>query len=189
MGITVLKNLLCAIFVTLFMATAASANTMVLLETDAGKIKVALEDKKAPKSVKNFLNYVKKGHYDGLIFHRVIKGFMIQGGGFNEHMSPKPAGKPIINEAFNGLKNKRGTLAMARKNDPNSATAQFFINTVNNTSLNYSPLNPGYAVFGKVVEGMDVVDKISNVPTGKFGPYGDVPSMPIHIIKVSVVSE
>ena len=151
----------------------------VELHTNHGLITVELDDAKAPKSVENFLAYVAKGHYDGTIFHRVIKGFMAQGGGFEEGMKQKPADAPIQNEANNGLKNDKYTLAMARTNAPHSATAQFFINTVTNDFLNFkseSPSGWGYAVFGKVVEGTDIVDKIGTVKTGR-GPGGhaDVP--------------
>ncbi|MBP2686138.1 MAG: peptidyl-prolyl cis-trans isomerase, cyclophilin type, partial [Deltaproteobacteria bacterium] len=146
---------------------------MVTLETSLGVIKVELYPDKAPVSVQNFLAYVKEGHYDGLIFHRVIRDFMIQGGGFTKEMKERGSKHPPIrNEADNGLSNDRGTLAMARTSVVDSATAQFFINVVNNDFLNHRSKTPqgyGYAVFGKVVEGMDVVDKIRAVPTGKAG--------------------
>ncbi len=155
---------------------------MVKLETTEGDIVIELDEKKAPKTVQNFLGYVEKGFYDGTIFHRVIKGFMIQGGGFTPDMVKKQTDPPIVNEANNGLKNDRGTVAMARTNDPDSATSQFFINLVNNDGLNYAgALNPGYTVFGKVVEGMEVVDKIANVKTGQKKGYGDVPMQTIEI--------
>jgi cyclophilin family peptidyl-prolyl cis-trans isomerase len=151
-------------------------NPVVLIETSMGNIQLELDKAKAPITVKNFLNYVEKGHYNGLLFHRVIKDFMIQGGGFEPGMKERPTGKPIPNEAFNGLSNTRGTIAMARTNDPDSATSQFFINTVDNSSkLDKSPRNPGYCVFGKVVEGMDVVDRIREVRTHSVGPHNDVP--------------
>jgi cyclophilin family peptidyl-prolyl cis-trans isomerase len=166
-------------------------NPVVLLETSMGNIKVELYPDKAPISVKNFLAYVKEGHYDGLVFHRVIRGFMIQGGGFTSDMKEKrPAHPPIKNEAGNGLKNERGTVAMARTGIVDSATAQFFINVVNNDFLNHannSPQGFGYAVFGKVIEGMDVVDKIRSVPTGNVRMFSDVPKEPVSILKASVV--
>lgn len=166
---------------------------VVLLETSKGTIKVELSPEKAPVSVKNFLAYVKEGHYDGLIFHRVIRDFMIQGGGFTKEMQEKrPAHPPIKNEAGNGLKNVRGTIAMARTNVVDSATAQFFINVVNNDFLDHvdeSPRGFGYAVFGKVIEGMDVVDKIRVVPTGRTSMFQDVPRDPVTILRATVLSE
>ncbi len=148
----------------------------VKLETTMGDIVVELDEAKAPVTVKNFLQYVNEGYYNGTIFHRVIKGFMIQGGGFTADMKQKEGHKPIINEGKNGLKNLRGTISMARTNDPDSATSQFFINHADNAFLDYSsPAQPGYAVFGKVVEGIEVVDKIANVKTAKAGYYADVP--------------
>ncbi|MGA0854128.1 MAG: peptidylprolyl isomerase [Luteolibacter sp.] len=146
----------------------APTSTKVRLKTNHGDIVLELNKDKAPVTVENFLTYVKKKHYDGTVFHRVINGFMIQGGGFESKDSTlveKSAGKPIVNEGKNGLKNTRGTIAMARTNDPNSAKAQFFINVQDNAMLDY-PNNGGYAVFGSVVEGMEVVDKIKAVPTG-----------------------
>ncbi|MEO7101603.1 MAG: peptidylprolyl isomerase [Luteolibacter sp.] len=149
-------------------APAAAKATKVRLKTNKGDIVLALDAEKAPITVANFLGYVKKKHYDGTVFHRVIDGFMIQGGGFaleGKSLVEKESGKGIKNEGQNGLSNDRGTIAMARTNDPDSATAQFFINVKDNAMLNY-PSNGGYAVFGKVVEGMDVVDKIKGVATG-----------------------
>jgi len=151
-----------------------------------GVIKIELDATKAPKSVENFLAYVKKGHYDRTIFHRVIPGFMIQGGGFEPGMSQKATDKPINNEANNGLKNDKYTLAMARTNDPHSATAQFFINVADNGFLNHTAPSAqgwGYAVFGKVVAGADVVDKIAAVKTGSRGFHGDVPKEDVVIEK------
>ena len=166
---------------------------MVILETSLGAIKVELYPDKAPISVKNFLAYVKEGHYDGLIFHRVIRDFMVQGGGFTKEMKERGSKHPPIkNEADNGLSNDRGTLAMARTSVVDSATAQFFINVVNNDFLNHrgkTPQGYGYAVFGKVVEGMDVVDKIRAVPTVNRGMFQDVPSTPVTINKATVVQE
>jgi len=172
-------------------APAAAANPRVLLETTKGKIVIELDAEKAPKTVKNFLDYVKAGFYNGTIFHRVIPGFMIQGGGFTADMTEKPTRPPIQNEADNGLKNERGTIAMARTPDPNSASSQFFINVAENKSLNHQSKTPqgwGYAVFGKVVEGMDVADAIVKVPTTTKGPYGDVPVQPIVLQKASIVA-
>ena len=169
---------------------AAAANPRVLLETSKGKIVLELNAGKAPKTVKNFLDYVKAGHYNGTVFHRVIPGFMIQGGGFTADMTQKPTRPSIQNEADNGLKNDRGTIAMARTPDPNSASSQFFINVANNAALNHTGKTErgwGYAVFGKVVEGMDVADAIVKVPTTTKGPYGDVPTQPIVIQKASVL--
>ncbi|MEN9975646.1 MAG: hypothetical protein RLZZ282_1652 [Verrucomicrobiota bacterium] len=147
---------------------APAKMAQVRLKTNQGTIVLELDSAKAPVTVENFLGYVKKKHYDGTVFHRVISSFMIQGGGFaltDGALVEKPSGKGIVNEGQNGLKNDRGTIAMARTNDPNSATAQFFINVVDNAMLNH-PNNGGYAVFGKVIEGMDVVDKIKESPTG-----------------------
>ena len=163
---------------------------MVKLETSMGDIEVELYNDKAPKSVANFLDYVKEGHYDGTIFHRVINGFMIQGGGFTADMKQKPTKSPIENEADNGLKNEAYTLAMARTQDPNSASAQFFINVKNNDFLNHTSKPPqgwGYAVFGKVIKGQGVVNKIKAVPTGRKGMFDDVPVEPVTIIKATVV--
>lgn len=170
-------------------ATAPDAAPKVLIQTSMGDITVELYPDKAPKSVENFLTYVKSGFYNGTVFHRVIANFMIQGGGFTSDLRMKKTRAPIAIESKNGLSNLRGTLAMARTMDPNSATAQFFINTVDNARLNYAgDANPGYAVFGKVISGMDVVDKIRAVPTGAQGPFaGDVPTKPVVIDKVSVV--
>ncbi|HEF4756213.1 peptidyl-prolyl cis-trans isomerase [Burkholderia multivorans] len=163
---------------------------MVELHTNHGVIKLELDAAKAPKTVENFLNYVKKGHYDGTVFHRVINGFMIQGGGFEPGMKQKSTDAPIDNEANNGLKNDKYTIAMARTNDPHSATAQFFINVNDNDFLNHSSPTPqgwGYAVFGKVVEGQDVVDKIKGVKTGNAGFHQDVPTDDVVIEKAVIV--
>ena len=162
----------------------------VALRTSAGDIVLELDSAKAPATVENFVAYVKAGHYDGTIFHRVIKDFMIQGGGFTADMQQKPTQAPVVNEADNGLKNRRGTVAMARTMDPNSATSQFFINTVDNGFLDHTGKNPrgwGYAVFGKVVEGMDVVDKIRAVKTTTKGPYADVPETVVQIQKATLL--
>jgi peptidyl-prolyl cis-trans isomerase B (cyclophilin B) len=171
-------------------ATAAT-NPRVELETNKGKIVLELDAAKAPKTVANFLEYVKSGHYDGTIFHRVIAGFMVQGGGFDTRMEQKPTRPPIENEADNGLKNSRGTVAMARTSDPHSASSQFFVNLVDNAFLNFKSKNAqgwGYTVFGRVVEGMDVVDAIAKIKTGPRGPFGsDVPNEGVQIIKATVL--
>lgn len=164
----------------------------VELETTMGNIVIELNQEKAPNTVANFLEYVKSGHYDGTIFHRVIDGFMIQGGGMDANMKEKSTTAPIQNEADNGLKNEVGTIAMARTSDPHSATAQFFINVKDNSFLNFSGKNPqgwGYAVFGKVTEGMDIVNKIKGVPTGKYGFHADVPTTPVVITHAKVIEK
>ncbi len=156
----------------------------VRLVTSMGEIVLALDSDKAPKTVENFIGYVKNGFYDGTLFHRVIDGFMIQGGGFNQEFEKKMTQPPISNEADNGLKNERGTIAMARTGDPHSATSQFFINVNDNHNLNHSAKSQrgwGYAVFGRVVEGMEVVDRIRVVPTTTYGYYRDVPAKPVVI--------
>jgi peptidyl-prolyl cis-trans isomerase B (cyclophilin B) len=166
-------------------------NPQVDLETSHGTIRIELDADKAPKSTENFLGYVRAGHYDNTIFHRVIPGFMIQGGGFEPGMKQKPTGAPIDNEAANGLKNKRYTLAMARTSAPHSATAQFFINATDNGFLDHSAPTPqgwGYAVFGQVVGGMDVVDKIERVPTGNRAGHADVPRDDVTILRATVVA-
>ena len=160
----------------------------VTMETSKGTITLALDDEKAPETVKNFLQYAKDGHYDGTIFHRVIDGFMIQGGGFTRDMNQKATREPIRNEAMNGLKNKRGTIAMARTMVVDSATSQFFINLVDNDFLDFQNPTPqgfGYAVFGEVTDGMDVVDAIAKAKTGSVGPYQNVPEEAIVIRKVT----
>ena len=167
---------------------AAGKNPRVTLDTSKGKIVIELFADKAPKSVANFVDYVKSGQYTGTIFHRVIAGFMIQGGGFAADGQQKATKPPIVNESDNGESNARGTIAMARTSDPNSATAQFYINVVNNASLDYkaSPQRWGYAVFGKVVEGMSVVDAIAAVKTGSGPAGGDWPVEPVTITKATV---
>ena len=164
--------------------------TQVLLKTNKGDITLTLNAAKAPKTVANFLQYVKNGHYDGTIFHRVIDNFMIQGGGMTAGLKEKSSGAQIENEANNGLKNDRGTVAMARTSDPHSATAQFFINVNDNGFLNHTAPNAqgwGYAVFGKVTDGLDVVDAIRKVKTGNAGFHQDVPAEDIVIEKASVL--
>jgi len=161
----------------------------VKLQTTKGDIVIELDRDKAPVTVENFLRYVKEGFYDGTIFHRVKPGFMIQGGGLTPDMEKKTTHAPIVNEAGNGLSNDRGTIAMARTSNPNSATSQFFINHRNNARLNYAgPQNPGYAVFGKVTEGMDVVDAIASVKTTRKGFFSDVPAETILIESAKVIS-
>lgn len=165
-------------------ASGAFAGPQVRLDTSAGPVTIELDDQKAPLSTENFLSYVDSGYYDGTAFHRVIDGFMVQGGGFTADLQRKPTEPPIANEADNGLTNDRGTLAMARTSDPNSATSQFFINLVDNAFLNHPGQDGyGYAVFGRVIEGMDVVDAIAKSATGPAGPFrSDVPN-PIVVIE------
>jgi cyclophilin family peptidyl-prolyl cis-trans isomerase len=166
--------------------TTAKADdcSSVKLTTSMGAITLALDHDKAPVTVDNFVSYVKSGQYDGTIFHRVIDGFMVQGGGFTKDMTEKPTKPPITNESKNGLHNGPYTIAMARTNDPNSATSQFFINVADNARLDYAGgMSAGYAVFGKVTSGQDVVDKIRKVPTGNSGMYQNVPSQPVVIEK------
>ena len=164
--------------------------TRVKLHTNHGVITIEVDPSKAPKSAANFVEYAKTGHYDGTVFHRVINGFMVQGGGFTSGMEQKPVGSPIDNEADNGLKNDKYTVAMARTNDPHSATAQFFINVADNEFLNHTAPTPrgwGYAVFGKVVEGADIVDAIKGVRTGRSGGHQDVPVEDVVIERAEVV--
>mgnify|MGYP000493070664 FL=1 len=172
-------------------ADGQAAEPTVKLETSMGDIVVQLNSRKAPLSTANFLQYVKSGFYDGTIFHRVIKGFMIQGGGLTQDMKEKSGHAPIKNEASNGLRNQRYTIAMARTSDPDSATSQFFINTVNNRFLDADKAQDGvgYAVFGEVIKGTDVVRKIEAVPTTTHGNYQDVPATPVVIKSATVLSE
>lgn len=184
-----MKRTLISIMIVLTVAFAAIAgdNPKIEMDTTKGKIILELYAGKAPKTVKNFLAYVDAGSYDGTIFHRVIPNFMIQGGGFTADMKQKKTRAPIDNEADNRLRNERGTIAMARTSNPHSATAQFFINTKNNDFLNHkgkSPQGWGYAVFGRVAEGMAVVDAISGVKTGTRGRFRDVPTEPVEIRKI-----
>ncbi len=186
-----------ALVLGLFLLTATSANASksepaVRLTTNVGVIELELYKSKAPVTVDNFLQYVRSGHYNGTVFHRVIKGFMIQGGGYTYELIEKSTRPAIKNEADNGLKNVAGTIAMARTPDPHSATSQFFINTVNNVSLDYygkSPQGWGYAVFGKVTQGMDVVRKIENTKTRPLGYFQNVPAKTIVIKKVEVIGD
>ena len=182
------KLLAATVAVAAFSVAAQTPAPRVAFDTSEGKIVVELAPQAAPKTVDNFLSYVKSGHYDGTVFHRVIPGFMIQGGGFTADMKEKATRGTIPLESRNGLKNERGTLAMARRGDPDSASAQFFINLVDNAGLDYpKPDGNGYAVFGKVVEGMDVVDRIKAAPTDSRGPHQNVPVTPITIKTARVV--
>ncbi|QCR34788.1 peptidylprolyl isomerase A [Nissabacter sp. SGAir0207] len=180
-------------FATLFSLTAlaplaqAAGETHVMLTTSAGNIELELDSQKAPVSVKNFVDYVQSGYYNNTLFHRVIPGFMVQGGGFTADMQQKITNAPIKNEADNGLRNLRGTIAMARTADKDSATSQFFINVADNAFLDHGQRDFGYAVFGKVVKGMDVVDKISQVKTENVGPYQNVPSKPITLLSAKIL--
>jgi len=179
-----------SIFVMPAFSDTNGTNSMIKMTTNKGEILIELYEDKAPETVKNFRQYVETGFYDGLIFHRVIKGFMAQGGGFAPDMTEKANGAPIQNEADNGLTNDTGTLAMARTGDPHSATSQFFINLVDNGFLNHTGKNPqgwGYAVFGKVVEGMEIVTAIGDVATGQSGRFSDVPVEPVVIEKAELV--
>jgi peptidyl-prolyl cis-trans isomerase B (cyclophilin B) len=187
-------NVMAAIPVVFFSgwANAETQHTLVELETSSGTIVLELFDDKAPKTVENFINYVDSGYYSSTTFHRVIKGFMVQGGGLDENMAPKPTKPPIPNEADNGLNNLRGTVAMARTMEPHSATSQFFINTVDNSFLDFKAKSPqgwGYCVFGKVVKGMDIVDSIEKQPTTQRSGHKDVPVTPIKIIRAQKVTE
>lgn len=175
----------------LAVAAAPTLAQKVKLATSMGDIVIELDAAKAPKTVENFVQYVKAGHYDGTIFHRVIRGFMIQGGGYDAAMKEKPTAAPIPNEANNGVKNRRYTLAMARTSDPHSATAQFFVNTVDNNFLDFrgeTAQGWGYAVFGRVVSGSEVVDAIEKVRTGRSGFHDDVPLQAVVIEKATVVA-
>jgi len=187
-----MRPLAAAGFLALLAAGAAAqdkgAAPRVLLATSLGDVTIQLEPEKAPKTVANFLDYVKAGHYDGTVFHRVIDGFMIQGGGFSAEMVQKPTRAPIPLESRSGLKNERGTVAMARTGVPDSATSQFFINVVDNPGLDYpKPDGNGYAVFGRVVAGMDVVDRIRKVETTSVGPHQNVPAKPVLIRSATIV--
>ena len=192
------KSWFCGLFMAVVLVCGCSEETkkakvernMVKLETSMGNIVIELNEQAAPVTVKNFLGYVEEGFFDGTIFHRVIPGFMIQGGGFTTEMEQKETRGPIINEAANGLKNERGTIAMARQNDPDSATCQFFINHRDNGPLDYvENIRPGYTVFGKVTEGMDIVDAIASVVTTTRMGYNDVPVEPVVIQSARAVSE
>lgn len=188
MSKVVLLSLVLIVSSALGSVTSWAKSTHVLLQTTQGNIELALADEKAPITVKNFLHYVNSGFYTETIFHRVISGFMIQGGGFTPDMQEKAADAPAIqNESANGLANLRGTIAMARTADVNSATSQFFINVVDNAFLDGNSTQPGYAVFGNVVNGMAVVDNIAKASTQSVGAYQDVPSQPIIILSAKVL--
>ena len=191
MGIIFLSALLLfCLMPTVSALAAAKSQPTVKIETNMGNIVVELDEAKAPQTVHNFLKYVQAGFYDGTIFHRVIRGFMIQGGGLTADMQDKPTKAAIRNEANNGLHNRKYTIAMARTSEPHSATSQFFINTANNTPLDYRSQNEGewgYAVFGRVISGKDVVDKIERVATTSRGIHKDVPISPIIIRKITVL--
>lgn len=183
-----MKRLLASLFLFGWLLSAGAANPVVEMRTSEGPVVIELFADKAPKSVANFIEYVKSGHFNGTIFHRVIDGFMIQGGGFDAAMRQKPTRAPIENEAKNGLRNEAGTLAMARTADPHSASAQFFINLVDNRFLDYPSRDGwGYAVFGKVTEGFDVVQKIGRLPTRTVNGMQNVPEQPVTIESVRVV--
>lgn len=172
----------------LALATTVSSAPSIEIQTNLGRMLIELDSGKAPVTVANFLKYVKDGHYDGTIFHRVINGFMIQGGGYTPAMEEKKTGQPIRNESQNGLKNLRGTIAMARRPDPDSATAQFFINHKDNAGLDF-PRNGGYTVFGKLTQGIDVLDKIAKTPTANRGMHQDVPVEPVLIQAIKLLSD
>ncbi len=187
-----LKRFILFVGLGLGVCLTALAAPMVELQTSQGKIVIELNAEKAPKTVENFVKYVNQGFYNDTVFHRVIDGFMIQGGGMTKDMKEKPTSGKIRNEANNGLKNKRGTIVMARTPDPHSASSQFFINLVDNAFLDFtseqSPQTWGYAVFGRVVEGMDVVDRIAKVKTGNSGMHQNVPVEPVIIKSVTLIS-
>ena len=177
------------IFINIGVKAEMAANTVISIKTTSGDIRLELFDDKAPKTSENFKEYIKSGYFNNMIFHRVIKDFMIQGGGFDPDMQEKETMKPIMNEANNMVSNERGTIAMARTNDPHSASAQFFINLKNNTFLDFKSETVqgwGYCVFGKVIDGLEVIDKIATVDTGSYGPHQDVPKDPI-IIKEIII--
>ncbi len=183
-----MRRLFAFVFTLFFALAAQAANPQLEVRTSQGSLTIELYADKAPKTVENFLQYAKDGFFTGTIFHRVIPGFMIQGGGMTPSLKEKPTRAPIQNEAKNGLRNDTGTIAMARTGDPHSASAQFFINLVNNDGLNYpSPDGWGYAVFGKVVQGFEVVEKIAKVPTGNAGPHRNVPTTPVVIESITLL--
>jgi cyclophilin family peptidyl-prolyl cis-trans isomerase len=185
-----MKRILGGLLASALIVSAATATPTVEIQTTQGPIVVELNEQKAPITVKNFLQYAGDGFYNTTIFHRVIDGFMIQGGGFTKDMSEKPTGNTIVNEAKNGLSNQRGTIAMARRAEPDSATSQFFINHKDNSGqLDYPRNGGGYAVFGKVVAGMDVVDRIAKVPTGNRGMHQNVPTEPVVILSVKIIPD
>lgn len=180
------KKVACAVIASTMSISSFAANTLIEMKTSLGNIEIELFNDKAPISAKNFETYAKSKFYNETIFHRVIPGFMVQGGGMDIKLQEKATRPAIRNEAHNGLKNTRGTLAMARTNNPNSATSQFFINVANNDFLDKSMMNDGYAVFGKVIKGMDVVDKIVKVPTTTVSMHQNVPRQAIKILSVNI---
>jgi len=186
-----MKTILAALALSALSFTAQGKPVNIVMETSLGTVKLQLDADKAPDTVANFVTYAKAGHYNGLVFHRVIKGFMFQGGGYDEKMNQRDTRAPVKNEAKNGLKNARGTVAMARTGDPHSATSQFFINHADNAFLDFPGRDGwGYCVFGKVTEGLDVVDKIANAETGNLPPFGrDVPLKNIVIKSVTVLDK
>lgn len=189
-GTTMLRKLLALCLLTLALGMAHAAPVEVLMKTSKGDITLALDPDKAPKTVENFLRYVDEGFYNNTVFHRVISGFMIQGGGLGVDMQKKPTHEPVVNEAKNGLKNVRGSIAMARTSDPHSATAQFFINHRDNSNLDYPSFDGwGYAVFGKVIDGMDVVDAIAAVKTARKNGRANVPVEPVVIESITRIKE
>ena len=181
-----LKQALAVMTVAAMSMSVWAQNTIVEMKTNLGSIEIELFNDKAPISTNNFIEYANAGFYNGTIFHRVIPGFMIQGGGMDTQMNEKTTRASIVNESANGLKNSRGTLAMARTNNPNSASSQFFINTVDNDFLNKSPMNAGYAVFGKVIKGMDIVSEIEKVQTSTQKYHQDVPVKPVVISTMTI---
>ena len=181
-----LKQIILATTMGFATISAMAANTIVEMKTSLGVVEIELYDDQAPITVENFNRYIKNNFYNGTIFHRVIPGFMIQGGGMTKDFNEKETANTILNESSNGLLNERGTVAMARRNDANSASSQFFINLVDNDFLNKTTRNAGYAVFGKVTKGMDIVDKISKVPTQNKLSHQDVPSEPVEIINMKI---
>ncbi len=186
MKIALFRFLIISLLTLTGLSTVQAESSRVFIKTNMGNIELELNPTKAPESVKNFLRYADEGFYNGTVFHRVIKGFMVQGGGFSQDFKRKSTHEPIQNEAKNGLKNDRGTVAMARTRAPHSATAQFFINHADNHTLNYPSSDSwGYAVFGKVTKGMDIVDKIANTPTGFNHGMRDVPNSPVIIESIS----
>ena len=181
-----LKKTLAIGVLTLTSMSSFAANTLIEIKTTVGNIEIELFNQQAPITTKNFESYVKKKFYNGTIFHRVIPGFMVQGGGMTVDMLEKPTGPAIISEAGNGLKNTRGTLAMARTNDPNSAKSQFFINVADNVFLDKSTENAGYTVFAQVTKGMEIVDQIVKLPTSRYASYADVPKIPVKILNMYI---
>lgn len=182
-----MKKLISALILTMMSSITLAAQPVATMETNLGNIEIELAQDKAPVTVKNFIEYAQSGFYTNTVFHRVIAGFMAQGGGYDTKLQKKSTKAPIVNESSNGLKNDRATIAMARTSNPNSATSQFFINFRDNDSLNFGGPYGGYAVFGKVIKGMDVVDKMATIRTGPGGQFrSDVPTQPIIIKKVTI---